>query len=118
MQKYQVFSAVHKVRTLLQDWPTLRLFFSRNLIEHWKLLVPGFSQGLPQQDKLKFSILDLSTSLGKWYLLQYYHEESACKLYGKASKPRECILDNSQLRFISWSIFDRKIYQSKMFELV
>ena len=28
-------------------------------------------------------------------------ESPACKLYGKASKPRECVLDNTQLRFIS-----------------
>ena len=68
MQKYPVFSAVHKVRTLLKDWPTLRSFFSGNLIEHLKLLVPGFSQGLPHQDKLKFSILDLSTSVRKVFI--------------------------------------------------
>ena len=32
--KNRVFSEVHKVRTLLKDWPTLRSFFSGNLIEH------------------------------------------------------------------------------------
>ena len=57
MQKIRIFSAVQKVRALPKDWLTLRLLFSGNLIDHWKVLVPGFSQGLPQQNKLKFSNL-------------------------------------------------------------
>ena len=34
MQKIRIFSAVQKVRALPKDWPTLRLLFSGNLIDH------------------------------------------------------------------------------------
>ena len=41
MQKYRVFSAVHIVRTLLKDWPTLRQGFSlASAIGHSPKIVP------------------------------------------------------------------------------
>ena len=36
-----------------------------------------------------------------WRADEWIFPALACKLYSKASKPQECVLDNTQLRFIS-----------------
>ena len=115
--KNGVFSAVHKVKTLLKDWPTLRSFFPGNLVKYW---YQAFLKGFPNKINLNLDLVSWTSAhlcangIYSSTITRRVHVNYTAK--GPNHGNVYWTIHNCGLsadRFLT-----EKIYQSKMFKLV